>query len=234
MTGTWINITAILIGAALGSLLGQRIPQRLKVIVTQGVGLVVLAVGIDMALESEQVLIMLFSILLGGLLGEWWSLDDRLSSLGGWLERLFASVGFPTEGDFIQGFVTATVVFCVGPMAVLGSIQDGLTGDYTLLGIKSVLDGFSSLVFSSALGVGVGFSALSVLVVQGAFSLGADALDALLTSPMLAEISGTGGVLMIGIALVMLDIKQLRIANFLPSLMVAPLIQTILHLLGVS
>jgi len=223
MAGTFINVVAIVLGGTLGALFGERVPDRLRTVVTQGVGLVILAVGIDMALESENFLVVLGSVLLGGMLGEWWDLDGRLHRLGAWLERVFQRIPFLTRGSFVQGFVTATVVFCVGPMAVLGSIQDGLTGDITLLSIKSVLDGFTSLAFSSALGMGVAFSAIPVFIVQGTFSLGASLFDQVLTGAMLTELTGAGGVLMLGIAFTMLEIKALKVANFLPALLLAPL-----------
>jgi len=232
MIGTWINIIAILVGGTLGSFLGNRIPERFRVIVIQGVGLVVLAVGINMALQSENVLILLASILFGGLLGEWWQINRRLDNLGGWLEQSLQRFPFLSQGRFIEGFVTATVVFCVGPMAILGAIQDGLTGDVTLLGIKSVLDGFSALVFSSALGMGVSFSAIPVLLVQGSFSLGASVFDSILSEAMLAELTGAGGVLMMGISLVMLEIRQLRVANFLPALLLAPILVALAAWIG--
>ncbi|MBN2554381.1 MAG: DUF554 domain-containing protein [Anaerolineales bacterium] len=224
MIGTFINVIAIVLGGMLGTLFGQRVPDRLRTVVTQGVGLVILAVGIDMALESENFLVVLGSVLLGGMLGEGLDLDGRLHGLGSWLERAFQRIPFLTRGSFVQGFVTASVVFCVGPMAVLGSIQDGLTGDITLLSIKSVLDGFTSLAFSSALGMGVAFSAVPVFIVQGTFSVGASLFDQVLTSAMLTELTGAGGVLMLGIALTMLEIKALKVVNFLPALLLAPLL----------
>jgi len=234
MYGTLLNLSAIILGATLGSIMGKRIPERLKSIVLQAVGLVVLAIGMDMTLESENVLILLFSILLGGLLGEGWRLHTKLDRLGERLQRSFRRIPFLSSGHFIEGFVTATIVFCVGPMAVLGSIQDGLTGDLTLLSIKSVLDGFSSVVFSSALGMGVAFSALPVLFVQGTFSLGASLFETLLSPAMLNELSGVGGVLMLGMAMDMLEIKEIRVANFLPALVLAPLLVALWAWIGVT
>jgi len=232
MTGTWINVAAILVGGTLGALLGQRVPERMRAIVTHGVALVVFLVGIDMALESSNVILLLASILFGGMAGEWMQLDRRLNQLGGGVEQSLHNIPALTSGHFIQGFVTATVLFCVGPMAILGSIQDGLTGDMTLLGIKSVLDGFSAVALSSALGIGVAFSAAPVLLVQGTFSLGASLFEAILTDAMITELTAVGGLLMIAISLTMLEIKTIKVANFLPALLLAPLFVGLLGLLA--
>jgi len=173
MTGTLINVATVLLGGILGTLLGERLPPRIRRIVVQGIGLVVLALGMDGALKTDNFLLVLGSILIGGILGEWWQLERRLDGAGKWLETKAARVPFLTRGEFVRGFVTASLIFCAGPMTVLGSIQDGLSGDYTLLAIKSVLDGFSALAFSAAMGMGVTFAALAVLVIQGALTLGA-------------------------------------------------------------
>jgi uncharacterized membrane protein YqgA involved in biofilm formation len=133
-------------------------------------------------------------------------------------------VPFLARGDFVRGFVTASLVFCVGPMTVLGSIQDGLTGDFTLLAIKSVLDGFAGLAFAASLGMGVTFSALTVLIFQGALSLGAAPFQTILTDSMITEMSATGGVIILGIGLLILEIKRIKVGNFLPALLIAPIL----------
>lgn len=232
MTGTVINVITVVVGGSLGAVLSDRLPPRLREIVVQGVGLVVLAVGMDMALGSDNFLIVLGSILVGGILGEWWQLQTRLDGAAGWLETRLRRFPFLTQGEFTRGFVTASLVFCVGPMTVLGSIQDGLTGDYTLLAIKSTLDGFSALAFAAAMGMGVTFAALAVLFIQGTLTLGASLFENVLTQPMIAELSATGGVIMLGIGLLMLDIKRIRVANFLPALVVAPLLVVLWELAG--
>jgi hypothetical protein len=189
-----------------------------------------------MALETQNILIVLGSILLGGILGELWGIEDGLSRLGGWLE---SRISGPTKGNeegtnrFIQGFVTASLLFCVGPMTILGSIQDGLSGDFRLLTIKAVLDGFAALAFASSLGIGVAFSALVILVVQGGISLTAVLAQSILTDPMIVEMTATGGVLIIGLAIsTLLAIKPIRVGNFLPALIIAPLIVWGLTVLG--
>src|SRR5574341_820463 len=240
MTGTILNIVTVLIGSALGMLIGDRLPRRARETVLRALGLTTLAIGVKMFFTSQNELIPLGAMLVGGLLGEWWRIEDRLHALGAWLERQVArgkqdgeesAEGQDPAQRFIRGFVTASLLFCVGPMTVIGSIQDGLTGDYRLLAIKSVLDGFAALAFASSLGVGVMFSALVILVYQGGLSLLAHQADALLTEPMIAEMTATGGVIIVGLAISsLLEIKPIRVGNYLPALIIAPQIQ--LHDLG--
>jgi len=234
MTGTFINVLTVVLGGSLGSLLGERLPPRIREIVVQGIGLVVLAVGMDMALSSNNFLLVLGSVLVGGILGEWWQLQRRLDDAGRWLESKAERFPFLTRGEFTKGFVMASLVFCAGPMTVLGSIQDGLSGDYTLLAIKSVLDGFSSLAFAAAMGMGVTFAAITVLVVQGTLTLGASLFEGLLTEAMITELTATGGVVMLGIGLLMLEVKRIKVANFLPALVVAPLLVALWECLGIQ
>jgi len=235
MTGTIINIITVLIGGTLGLLFGARLSDRLKATVIAGMGLFTVAIGIQMFLKTENPLIVLGAILIGALLGEWWKLEDRLQNLGHILEERFTTgPEAATETRFVRGFLTASLLFCVGPMTILGSIQDGLTGNYQLLAVKSVLDGFASLAFASTLGVGVLFSTLVILVFQGGISLLAVQLNALVTTPMLNEMTATGGVILMGLAISsLLEIKKIRTGNFLPALAVAPLIVWVLSLLGI-
>ena len=223
MTGTWINVFAVIAGGTLGSLLGERFAPRVREIIMQGIGLVVLVVGMDMALGTNRFLLVLACILLGGILGEYANLQTRLDKAGRWLELHAARFPFLTRGDFTKGFVTASLVFCVGPMAVLGSIQDGLSGDYTVLTIKSVLDGFSALAFAAAMGMGVSFSALGILLVQGSLSLGASLFENIMTPDMVTQITAVGGIMTLGIGLLLLEIKPIRVVNLLPALALAPL-----------
>jgi uncharacterized membrane protein YqgA involved in biofilm formation len=190
----------------------------------QGVGLVTLAVGMSMAVTTKNFLLVLISIVTGGMLGEWWRLEERLDEAGKWLEAKAARFPFLARGEFTRGFVTASLVFCVGPMAILGSIQDGLLGDYTLLAIKSVLDGFVCLAFAASMGMGVTFAAITVLVYQGVLTLGASLFQTILTDAMITEMTATGGVMILGIGLLLLEIKRVRVANFLPALAIAPLL----------
>ncbi|MDH7486399.1 MAG: DUF554 domain-containing protein [Anaerolineae bacterium] len=224
MTGTLINTITVIAGGTLGTLLGERLPTRIRHIVMQGVGLVTLAVGMSMALTTNNFILVLVSICLGGILGEWWQVEERLDRAGQWLEAKAARIPFLARGDFTRGFVTASLVFCVGPMTILGSIQDGLTGDYTLLAIKSVLDLFAGLAFAASMGMGVTFAALTVLLYQGALTLGATPFQALLSQAMITEMSATGGVIILGIGFLLLEIKRIKVGNFLPALFIAPLL----------
>ena len=236
MTGTLINILTVLVGGTLGLLFGSRLPERLRQTVIAGLGLFTAAIGLQMFMETENAIIVLGALLTGALLGEWGRIEDRLRSLGSLLERRFTqpqaegTVG--SQGSrFVRGFLTASLVFCVGPMTILGSIQDGLTGDYKLLAIKAVLDGFAALAFASSLGVGVLFSALVILLYQGGLSLLAAQAQALITPAMMSEMTAVGGVLLLGIAISsLLEIKPIRVGNFLPALLIAPLIVAILAL----
>jgi len=233
MTGTLLNIATVLVGGLIGLLFGARIPERFKATVIAGMGLFTFAMGVKMFLETENPLIVLGALLIGGLLGEWARIEDGLRNLGAALERRFARDD-SAEGSarFIRGFLTASLLFCVGPMTILGSIQDGLTGNYELLAVKAVLDGFAALAFASTLGVGVLFSSLIILLYQGGISLLAGQLNALVTDAMMAEMTAAGGVLLMGLALSsLLEIKPIRVGNFLPALFFAPLIVWILSLL---
>jgi len=224
MMGTVINVITVMAGGTLGTLLGERLPSRIRRIVMQGVGLVTLAVGMSMAITTENFLLVLISIVIGGMLGEWWRLEERLDMAGKWLEAKASRFPLLAKGQFTKGFVTASLVFCVGPMTILGSFQDGLSGDYTLLAIKSVLDGFSALAFAASMGMGTTFSAITVLVYQGVLTLGASLFQNVLTDPMITEMTATGGVMILGIGLLLLEIKRVRVASFLPALAIVPLL----------
>lgn len=224
MTGTIINTITVLVGGILGTFLGTRLPDRMRQTVIHGLGMITILVGVDMALGSDNILIVLGSVLVGGILGEWWRLDDRLEQLGKWLEGKASRYPILTRGDFTRGFITASLVFCVGPMTIVGSLQEGLTGDSTLLILKSVLDGFAALAFSASMGMGVTFAALTVLILQGGLTLGAGFLEGILSDAMVTEMTATGGVLLLGIGLMILEIKRIRVANLLPGLVIAPLL----------
>ncbi len=232
MTGTFINVAAILIGGTIGLFFGARIPERYKNTVIAGMGLFTAAMGLQMFFKSGNQLIVLGAIIIGAMLGEWIGIEDWLQALGETLEKRFSSDTETGAGSkFVRGFMVASLLFCIGPMAILGSIQDGLTGDYKLLAVKSTLDGFASIAFASTLGIGVMFSSLIILVYQGGISLLAGQLNALVTDPMMAEMTATGGVILMGVAFNnLLEIKKIRVGNFLPALAVAPLIVWVLSL----
>lgn len=235
LIGTILNIVTVLVGGGLGVLLGQRLPERMRETVMHGLGLVTLVVGIHLTLETQNVLIVLVSVLAGAVLGEWWRIDVGLERVSEWLRaRMAQRASAHAMAHFTEGFVTASLVFCVGPMTILGSIQDGLTGDYSLLAIKSVLDGFAALAFASSLGIGVLFSALTILVYQGGLTLAAGLVQNLFTEAMIAEMTATGGVMILAIGLLLLDLRRIRVANLLPALAIAPLVVTLLGWLGIT
>lgn len=231
MTGTLLNIATILVGGTIGLIFGARIPDKLKSTIIAGMGLFTAAMGLQMFLKTENSLIVLGALLLGTLLGEWLRIEDGLHNLGAFLEQRFSREQDDGSNKFVRGFLTASLLFCVGPMAILGSIQDGLSGDYNLLAVKSVLDGFASIAFASTLGIGVMFSTIIILVYQGGISLLAGLLDTLVTPAMMNELTATGGVILLGLAVSsLLEIKKIRVGNMLPALAVAPLIVWLLSL----
>jgi uncharacterized protein len=227
MTGTWINIAAVLTGGAIGFVLGGQFPDRLRQTVVAALGLFTAGLGVRMFLQTEQPILALGGIALGAVIGEWWRIEDRLVALGAWLERRFALRGDEAAegGRFVRGFLTSSLLFCVGPMTILGSVQDGLRGDYSLLAIKSVLDGFAAMALASTLGVGVLFSALVILVYQGGLTLLAVQVQTVLTDAMTAEMTAAGGLMLLGLAVSsLLEIRRIRVGNLLPGLLVTPLL----------
>ncbi len=240
MTGTLINITTVLLGGLLGSFLGNRLPDKMRGTVMSGLGLVTAVVGMQMALGTHNILLVMGSVLVGGVLGEWWRIEDGLEAAGRWLEeRVGDAMGSTDERSITQAFVTASLVFCVGPLTILGSIQDGLTGDYSLLAIKAMLDGFAALAFSATLGPGVILSIITILIYQGGLSLIAMGMGNMLgevtrQTPWVVEMTAAGGVLILGISLILLDLRRIRVANMLPAIVIAPLAQILLEALGIA
>ena len=227
MTGTLINVGTVLAGTVLGTLLGDRLPQRIRETVMHALGLVTLVVGAGQAFElfrpplsgfRASVVVILGAVLLGGVLGEALRIEDGLNRAGEALKRRFGR----GQASFVEGFVVASLVFCVGPLTVLGSVRDGLFGDYDLLAIKALLDGFAAMAFASALGWGVGFSVITILLYQGGLSLAASSVDSVFTEITVAALTAAGGILILGIGLRLLDLREIRVANLLPALVLAP------------
>lgn len=229
--GTALNVAAVLAGCTIGLSLGRFIPDRFHQSVRQAIGLFVVVYGTTMALSSRNPLILLISLLLGVIIGEALRLDDGVREVGRWAERR-VSRGEPS-GRVSVAFVTTSLLFCVGPLTILGTFNDGSRGDITLLAVKSTLDGFSSIVFAATLGWGVLLSAGSVLVVQGSLTLAAFVLHASLSPAQVQELTAVGGVTVIAIGLGLLELKSFRVANFLPGLVVAPLLVFVLHAFNV-
>ncbi|NPA27278.1 MAG: DUF554 domain-containing protein [Chloroflexi bacterium] len=228
MIGTWINVGTVLLGGTLGLLFGARLPERARQTVFYGLGVFTLLLGVQMFGDSENPIRVLLAILFGGLLGEALHIEEGLANLGAWFERRF-SRGAAGEGTtssrFVQGFLAASLLFCVGPMTILGSIQDGLTGEYQILATKATMDGFAALAFASTMGVGVLFSVVVILLYQGGLTLLAAQLQGVFTDAMLAELNGAGGVLLVALALSsLLEVRRIRVGNLLPALVIAPLL----------
>lgn len=216
--GTLINVVAVVAGSSLGAVLGGRLPGRVRDIVTDGLGLLTFVLGISMAVKTQSFMIVMASILLGGIVGELLRIERALERLGDYFQARLAA----SSSTFSTGFVTASLVFCVGPMAILGSIDDGLRGNVQLLVVKSVLDGFAALAFATTLGWGVGLSALSVFVYQGSLTVAAGIVAQALSEPMITEMTATGGLLVLAIGLRLLHLREVKVANLLPALFFAP------------
>lgn len=223
MTGTAINVAAILAGTLVGVLAGGRLPEGLQRRVLAGLGLVTLVIGVDLALawRDTSALYVLGAVLLGGLTGEALGIEARLAALGDVIQRRVSSAG-ESSSRVSEAFFDASLLFCVGPLAVVGAIQDGLTGNYEALATKALLDGFASIALAATLGWGVALAAVSVLIYQGALSLGATVFEDVLKGEALAALTSAGGVLIIGISLKLLDLTDVKVGNFLPALLFAP------------
>jgi uncharacterized protein len=228
--GTALNTGSVVAGTTVGLFFGRVIPESLQRTLRIAVGLFVLVIGMQMALKTRNPLVLLVSVLIGVVAGELLRIDAGLQALARWAESRTRRDGEP--GRVSLAFITTTLIFCVGPLTVLGSFLDGTRGDITLLAIKSTLDGVTSIVFASTLGWGVYLSALSVLIVQGTLTLIAVLVHAGLSDLETAELTAAGGIAVLAIGLGLLDIKVIKVANFLPGLVVAPLLAGVLHAVG--
>ena len=220
MTGTIVNTGAIIAGGLVGLAAGRRIPERIKTILMQTLGLSTLLIGLQMALSAKEVIPIVGSLLLGALTGEILRIEDGLEHIGFWLKKRAKS----DSSTFVEGFVTASLLYCTGAMVIVGAIQDGTTGNATTLYIKSMLDGVASIAFASTLGTGVLFSAVSVFLVQGFITLLASNLAFLQEPVILNAITSTGGLLIVAIAINLLNVAKIRIGNLLPALVYAVLL----------
>lgn len=219
MLGTVVNALAVILGSLLGFIL-PRLREEMRTQVMQGVGLVVILMGFAMAMSSENIIVILVSLVLGGIIGGWLHLDDQLKRFGRWMETRFDK-----QGGFASGFITATLVFCVGPMSVLGALAGGLKGEHDLLFTKAMLDGFTAIIFTSSLGMGVLFSAVPVFLYQGMIALSAEWITRLFQGPLLdrilEDLTAVGGIMIIAIGLNLLNLTRIRVADWLPALPVA-------------
>jgi uncharacterized membrane protein YqgA involved in biofilm formation len=218
--GTAINVVAVLIGGGIGTLVGAKLPEAMRQTAMQAIGIVTLLVGVSNFLEHGNPLVPLVSVVAGLVVGELLGIEGALRRFGDHLEKRFSRGESPVS----RAFVTTSLLFCVGPLTVIGSLEDGLKGDYSLLALKSALDFIAALAFASVLGWGVLLSAGTVLVVQGSLTLGAGLLEAVVSDAMISATTATGGVLIFGLGLGLLEVKEVRVANMLPALLFAPLL----------
>jgi uncharacterized membrane protein YqgA involved in biofilm formation len=212
--GTIVNAVAVMVGSTIGSIIGKRFPDRIRRIVFQAIGLATLVIGMRMAFEVESILVLIFSLLLGGVAGELFKLHDRVTGAVDRLKSKFKS----SHAQFSEGLVTAFLIFCIGSMTIVGAIDEGLRGDHTLLFTKSVLDGFTSMALATTYGFGVFFSAIPLFLCQGGITLLASLSQEFFSPLMVAQLTAVGGAMIIGIGINLLDIKQIRIINLLPAL----------------
>lgn len=231
LTGTIVNGLAIVVASLIG-LLVRNIPEQMKTTIMQALALAVVVLGIGMTLKSEQFLIVIGSLVLGGIIGEKMDLEGGLNRLGGWIET---KVGSKENGSVAKGFVTATLIYVVGAMAILGALDSGLRGDHSVLFTKSMLDGFSAIIFTSTLGIGVIFSAIPVVLYQGGIALLATQINQfvpeVLMNTFITEMTATGGVMIVAIGLNILGIIHIRVANLLPSILVVAVMVLVLYLI---
>ena len=219
--GTIINTATVLAGGGLGLLIGNRIPDRIRVIIVQVIGLVTIAIGLRDVINTDNMVFPLVGMVLGAIIGELLRIEDRLEQLGEILRRKFTA---KEDSKFVTGFVTATLLFCVGPLTILGAIEDASGKTPQLYIIKATLDGFMMIIFSALYGVGAIFSAASVFVIQGSLTLFGTSLDTLLTDRMRLELFSAGGLAVLAIGLNLLEIKRIRLGSLMPGLVVTPLL----------
>ena len=220
--GTLINTATVLLGGSVGLIIGDRIPERIRTIVVQVIGLVTLGLGLSDVLKTHNMVFPLVGMVLGAIVGEALNIERRLEGIGEMIRRRFA--GNQEPGRFVNGFVTATLLFCIGPLTILGAMQDATGETPQLYIIKGTLDGFMNVIFGSIYGVGAIFSALSIFVVQGSLTLGGSALDNLLNDRMRIELFSAGGFAVMAIGLNLLEIKKIRLGSLLPGLVITPLL----------
>lgn len=229
-SGTWINVVLVLIGTSSGLLLRGRLPRAMQEVITQVMGLITIFLGVQMAQPLTQinagqisgVIVGIVSLVIGGLLGEWWQIEKRLAAVGDALKARFGG-----GSRFTEGFIASSLLFCIGPMAIIGSLNNGLSGDATILIIKGTMDGLISVALTGSYGVGVGFSILPVVLYQGGMSLLAGLLSSSIgdpaTTPSILLVTGVGGVVIMGLGLNLLQVAKIRVASLLPALLLTPL-----------
>lgn len=228
MTGTFLNAGAIIVGGLIGLWIGSRFPERVNTSILQALGVFSLAFALQMFLKTENPIIPLIAILLGVMVGELLEIETKVQLLGKKLEDKLiknTSENSQRRGMFIKGFISTSLLYCIGPMSILGAVENGLTGEFNTLAVKSVLDFFASLAFASSLGLGVVFSSVPVFLYQGVLSLMAVEVQSILNQNMINEFTAVGGLILMAISISgFLEIKTIRTANFLPALIFVPLV----------
>lgn len=237
-SGTWIDVFTVILGTCLGLLLKDRLSAKIQTIVTQGIGLLTVWIGLSMANSLGQVrvggiegaILGLLSLVLGGAIGEWLQIEEKLSAVGDWLKQKFRG-----QGLFTEGFVASSLLFCVGPMTLLGSFNNGLNGDNTLLTLKATMDGIIAIALANIYGIGVGFSTIVILIYQGGLSLivgsTVNSMPQADNNPYILLITGIGGLVILAIGCNLLEIAKIRVASFLPAIALAPLVYWAANLL---
>lgn len=226
--GTTVNAAAIILGSLAGCMLHSRFPERIRAIVFQGLGLCVLLIGIQMAMKVQNILVVIFSVLLGAILGELLRMDLLFERMGNAFKRTVKS----ENPKFTEGLITASLIFCIGAMAIIGSLEEGINNDPTILLTKAILDGFASVALASTFGSGVLFSFIPVFIYQGALTLFAGMFQSYFSPELIAQLSATGGLLIMGIGIVLLELKEIKLSNLLPALPMVLILTPLAHWLG--
>ena len=219
MKGTVVNVAAILLGCSIGFILKSKFPEKIGKIVIQGLGLASLLIGMQMALKINNILLLIFSLVIGGIIGEMMGIEEGLERFG---EKVKLKIKNNTASEkFVEGFVTASLLYCVGSMAIMGALKEGLSGNPDILYIKSLMDGVTSIAFTAVMGIGVIFSAIPVFLYQGGITLLARSIKDFLSPEIINEMTAVGGILILGIGFGLLEIKKIKIGNMLPAILVA-------------
>ncbi|GAA0236665.1 DUF554 domain-containing protein [Metaclostridioides mangenotii] len=229
MLGTIVNSLAIAVGCIVGLFIKKGIPDRVSKTIMSGLGLCVLYIGIEGSLKGENTLITVICIAVGGLIGELIDIDKKINKLGDFLQEKF-SKGDDQETSIAKGFVTTSLIYCVGAMAIVGALESGLTGNHQTLFTKALLDGISAIIFTTTLGIGVIFSSVAVFIYQGLITIGAAFLSTLLSDAVVTALTAVGSLLIIGIALNLLEITKIKVANLLPAVFL-PILFGLINLL---
>jgi uncharacterized membrane protein YqgA involved in biofilm formation len=214
LLGTLANAVAIIIGGISGSVLKRGLSERFSNLIISGLGLLTMTLGIMFAIQSKNIMVVVFSLVLGAILGEWIDIEKRMNDLGDFVQDKLKA----KEGNFSQGFVTASLLFCIGSMAIMGSLQSGLLNDHNILFTKSIMDGVIAVVFASTLGIGVALSFLPVVIYQGTITMLASVVAPYLSEAVMTEMTATGGVLLLGVGISILGIKKIKVGNMLPAI----------------